>query len=177
MDIWSPYSPHRRISWRARLSSNMGDLRFDLDDFEWSNSTNWLISWEWWEIRPWTQWAAYIKSHASFQMRSWHLTLDDLEGSKSINWLISREWWEIMPWTQWATYIKSHVSFQMRSWPWRVKIHKLTHLGNGDRAMNSMGNIYTVTSELSNEVMTFDLGWPWRVKVHKVAHISGIVYP
>ena len=33
-----------------------------------------------------------------------------------------------------------------------------SYLGNGDRAMNSMGNIYTVTSELSNEVMTFDFG-------------------
>ena len=41
-------------------------------------------------------------------------------------------------------------------------IHKLTHILGmvRDRAMNSMDIIYKVTSELSNEVMTFDHGWP-----------------
>ena len=60
----------------CKLSNEV--MTFNLDDLEGPNSTKWLISREWWEIRPWTQWATYIKLHVSFQMRSWPLTLNDL---------------------------------------------------------------------------------------------------
>ena len=60
----------------CKLSNEV--MTFNLDDLEGPNSTKWLISREWWEIWPWTQWATYIKLHVSFQMRSWPLTLNDL---------------------------------------------------------------------------------------------------
>ena len=131
-----------RATYKVTYELSNEDMTFDL-------------GWPWRvKINKLTHISGMVKDRAINAMGNIHklthkllnqvMTFDDSERLNSTNWL-SREWWEIGPWTQWATHaVTCELSNEVMTfdfqWPWRVKIHKLTHIMGlvRDKAMDSL---------------------------------------